>query len=313
MLEWRNSVLKVPGRTRTQRLRHAVAALPILPSIGGEDTHPTGVPLRLCGPCHVVQFRQRVMDVRQAETVTRRFREAVGVPAALRAGSAGGSQGVTFPPLLPLPAGISSMPADRHAATAQSAAPWTPKFAVLPSPTPPRPSPRSAVGAAPHHPHKPRWVEAPARPGLFGGANLGSGLGGPPVAAVTPRTPNLVVADSPAGSQRGGVGWSLQTAHEPTLVNACPGGRTGAGPQGFASVPTSGGAPTGGGVPPPPPTPPSVATPFEQPMASGPDFCSQAGPGPGPHVHFWVTSRRLARWRTSQIWHQMLFCQAIFR
>jgi len=103
MLEWRNSVLKLPGRTRTQRLRHAVAALPILSSIGGEDTHPTGVPLRLRGPCHVVQFCQRVMDVRQAETVTRRFRKAVGVPAALRAGPAGGSQGVTFPPLLPLP------------------------------------------------------------------------------------------------------------------------------------------------------------------------------------------------------------------
>ena len=270
--------LKLPGRTRTQRLRHAVAALPILPSIGGEDKHPTGVPFRLCSPCHVAQFRQRVLDARQAETVARRFRKAVDLPAARRSGPAGLSQGVTCPPLLPLPAGISSIPADKHAATAQSEDPRTPQFAGLPSPTPPRPSQRGAVDAAPHHPHKPRWVEAPARPWLSGGAILESGLGGPPVAAVTPHTPNLVLADSPAGSRRGSVGRSLQTAHEPTLVNACPGGRTGPGSQGFASVPTSGGAPAGGGVPPPPSTPPSVATPFEQPGASGPASCSQAGP-----------------------------------
>jgi len=104
MLEWRMSVLQIPGRTRKQRLQRTVAALPMLTSMERWGAHSSGVPLWLCGPCRETRLRQCALDAHNAEAVAEAFRKAVVVPAARGAGPAGGLRGVTFPPLVPLPA-----------------------------------------------------------------------------------------------------------------------------------------------------------------------------------------------------------------
>jgi len=98
------SMVQMPGRTRTQLLKHRVAALSILPSMEGWGTQSSGVRLRLCGPCGEKRLQKRAFDEHEAEAVAQAFCKAVEMPVARDPGPAGGLQGVTFPSIITLPA-----------------------------------------------------------------------------------------------------------------------------------------------------------------------------------------------------------------
>jgi len=104
ILEWRISMLQMPGRTRTQLLQHRVAALSILPSMECWGTQSSGVRLRLCGPCGEKRLQKRALDEHEAEAGAQAICKAVEMPVARHPGPASGLQGVTIPSIITLAA-----------------------------------------------------------------------------------------------------------------------------------------------------------------------------------------------------------------